>query len=66
MGSIMIKCPVTGTAIPTGIRADRSSFSRTPVFMARAYCPLCRTEHEWFAREAWVREDRAKPEPAAA
>ena len=40
----------------TGIVADRKSFEATPVFFARAYCPICRTEHEWFAREAWVCE----------
>jgi len=46
----------TRHAIPTGIVADRKSFAATPVFFARAYCPICRTEHEWFAREAWVCE----------
>jgi hypothetical protein len=56
MGSVMIRCPQTGRAIPTGMRADRASFNRMPVFMARAYCRLCRVEHEWFAREAWVDE----------
>jgi hypothetical protein len=27
-----------------------------PVFFARVYCPICRIEHEWFAKEAWVCE----------
>lgn len=56
MGAVMIRCPETGQDIPTGIVADRKSFAATPVFFARAYCPICRTEHEWFAREAWVCE----------
>jgi hypothetical protein len=56
MGVVMIKCPDTGHDIPTGIMADRRSFSATPVFFARAFCPLCNAEHEWFAREAWVCE----------
>jgi hypothetical protein len=56
MGSIMINCPATGRAISTGMRADRSTFSRTPVFIARAFCPLCRADHEWFAKDAWVQE----------
>ena len=30
------------------------SFNTTPVFFARVYCPACRIEHEWFAKEAWV------------
>lgn len=56
MGAVMIKCPATGKGIPTGMRADRKSFSRTPVFIAHAYCPFCRTQHEWFAKDAWVEE----------
>jgi hypothetical protein len=56
MGAVMIKCPDTGREIPTGIVADRRSFNATPVFFGRVYCPLCRTEHEWFAKEAWVCE----------
>lgn len=54
MGVVMIKCPDTGREIPTGIEVDRDSFQSTPVFFARTYCPVCRTEHEWFAKEAWV------------
>lgn len=56
MGVVMIKCPDTGREIATGMVADRASFAATPVFFARAYCPICRTEHEWFAKEAWVCE----------
>ena len=54
--SVMIRCPETGRDIPTGMIADRESFNATPVFFARVYCPICRTEHEWFAKEAWVCE----------
>jgi len=32
-----------------------------PVFFARVYCPICRTEHEWFAKEAWVCETEPRP-----
>jgi hypothetical protein len=56
MGTVMVKCPDTGRNIPTGIVADRASFNSTPVFFARVRCPICRRDHEWFAREAWVRE----------
>ena len=59
MGAVMIRCPATGTAIPTGMRAEPSKFGRTPVFIAVAYCPVCRTEHEWFAKDAWVQEGGA-------
>lgn len=54
MGTVMIKCPRTGHAIPTGIKADRESFRRSAVFFARTYCSICRATHEWFAKEAWL------------
>lgn len=56
MGTVMIRCPHTGREIPTGLEADPAAFSTTPVFFARTYCPICRTEHEWFAQDAWVCE----------
>jgi hypothetical protein len=56
MGAVMVKCPQTGRELETGIVADRESFSATPVFFGQVYCPVCRTEHEWFAQQAWVCE----------
>ncbi|MFH0301977.1 hypothetical protein AAFX91_33280 [Bradyrhizobium sp. 31Argb] len=56
MGIVMIKCPQTGRAIPTGIKADREKFRCSTVFFARTYCSMCQTSHEWFAKEAWVYE----------
>src|SRR5262249_33313936 len=51
MGAVMVRCPETGRDIPTGLVTDRKSFDATPVFFARVYCPICRSEHEWFAKE---------------
>jgi hypothetical protein len=59
MGMVMVKCPQTGRAIPTGIKTDRESFRRSPVFFARTRCPICHTDHAWFAPEAWVDEPSA-------
>ena len=56
MGMVMVKCPQTGHAIPTGIEIDRESFGRSTVFFSRTRCPICRADHAWFAREAWVAE----------
>jgi hypothetical protein len=64
MGIVVVKCPHTGRAIPTGIVADRRSFNSTPVFFARVYCPICRSEHEWFAKNAWVCESEQQRSPA--
>jgi len=62
MGFVMIRCPATGRPISTGIAIDRRSFDATPVFYSQTFCPLCRSEHQWFAKEAWVQE--AEPEAA--
>jgi hypothetical protein len=56
MGVVMIKCPGTGRAIPTGMKSERNRFRSSPVFFARTFCSICQTNHEWFAREAWVHE----------
>ena len=62
MGTVMIKCPKTGCEISTGIQMDQSIFNTMPVFFSRTRCPICQTEHEWFARNAWVRELAAQSE----
>ena len=51
----MIRCPQTGHPIPTGYEADPVQFREMPVFFAVSYCPICRADHQWFARDAWVR-----------
>jgi hypothetical protein len=55
---VMVRCPETGRAIPTGIKIDRESFQRRPVFYSRTHCPSCRIDHTWFAQDAWVHEPR--------
>jgi hypothetical protein len=57
VGLVVIRCPQTGRSISTGIEADPRDFARAPVFFSRTFCPLCRTRHEWFAKEAWVHEE---------
>jgi hypothetical protein len=56
MGTVVIRCPATGNTISTGIEAERSTFAHSPVFFASTHCPHCRTEHRWFAQDAWVEE----------
>ena len=52
--ALMIRCPKTGRAVPTGKYVDFAAFRSSPVFFSRTHCPLCREMHEWFARDAWV------------
>ncbi len=60
MGALMIRCPNTGYASPTGYEADPARFREMPVFFAVSYCPICRLDHQWFAADAWVREQAAE------
>jgi hypothetical protein len=55
---IVIRCPNTGREISTGLEADARTYQQVPVFFSRTYCPICRTHHEWFAKDAWVRDER--------
>jgi len=66
MGIVMIRCPQTGHEIATGIEMDRVSFASTPVFFATTYCGVCKTDHQWFAKDAWVCETLPKPPARAA
>jgi hypothetical protein len=59
MGIVMISCPETRRAIYTGIQVARATFHSTPVFFSRTFCPLCRVEHEWFAKDAWICDSAA-------
>ena len=54
MAMVMIRCPNTKREYPPAIQMDRETFLSKPVFFRRTYCPLCRTTHEWFAKDAWV------------
>jgi hypothetical protein len=59
MGAIMIRCPQTGGAIPTGVEMETAEFRRAPVFFSRVQCPICARVHEWFAKDAWVSDSPA-------
>src|SRR5262245_48905650 len=61
MGVFIFNKPKTAHDIPTGIVTDRKSFDATPVFFSRVYCAICRSEHEWFAKEAWVCDAEVSP-----
>jgi hypothetical protein len=54
MGILMFRCPETARGVPTGYDVDPARFRKMPVFFALSFCPTCRTNHEWFAADAWV------------
>jgi hypothetical protein len=54
MSVLMIRCPATGQAISTGIETDQNNLNKIPNVLARTRCPMCRLEHVWWKREAWL------------
>ena len=60
MGELMIRCPNTGKPVSTGIHMDRARFRSMLVFFSSSHCTSCDTSHEWFARDAWMREPEAE------
>lgn len=59
MAVVLIRCPETKVAISTGIKTERLHFNCSPVFFGRTHCPICRVDHDWFARDAWLYEEEA-------
>jgi hypothetical protein len=47
MGVLIIKCPVTGKEISTGVETDADGFARMPNLVAYAHCTHCMTDHAW-------------------
>jgi len=57
MGLVMIRCPRTGRAVPTGIETDARSFAALPDKPVKSRCPVCGSVHVWWTREAWLAAD---------
>jgi hypothetical protein len=49
---VMIRCPVTGRAVPTGLTADPASWKARPIGVNRVACPECKQVHAWSKSDA--------------
>lgn len=49
---VMIRCPVTGRAIPTGLTADARTWKDRPIGFNRVSCPDCKQIHAWSKKDA--------------
>jgi hypothetical protein len=56
MSAMMIRCPLTGRAVSTGIETELSVFMRLPAVESRLRCPACGEEHVWTRLEAWLEQ----------
>ena len=67
MGIIMIKCPVTGRDVSTGI--ETTGIEELPAVTAKMVCPACGRVHDWIKANAWLAHSgeqyRLDPTPAS-
>jgi predicted RNA-binding Zn-ribbon protein involved in translation (DUF1610 family) len=63
MGMVMIKCPGTGRAVPTGIELEEETFTNLPNVGSGMTCPACGGHHIWRKAEAWLDDGSATPPP---
>jgi hypothetical protein len=54
MPMLMIKCPTTGEAVPTGIEVELDSFVQLPGIHSSLDCPACGAQHIWHPRDGWL------------
>jgi endogenous inhibitor of DNA gyrase (YacG/DUF329 family) len=52
MGMVIIKCPVTGQPVPTGLVMDKEEFGRASLVGNILRCPACGRMHEWTREQA--------------
>jgi hypothetical protein len=61
MPDIMIRCPVFGRAVPTGLTTEAIKFDSLSDITIPMCCPACLRTHKWELKDAWVDgHDRAE------
>lgn len=56
MGMIMIRCPKTDRAIPTGVVMETPAFDNAELRGRTVLCRMCGQRHRWDKADAWVLE----------
>ncbi len=54
MPKIMIRCPIVGIAVPTGLTTETIKFESLSSVTIPLRCPACRKLHKWEQKDAWV------------
>ena len=54
IGKVMVKCPITGRELSTGVEMDSTAFERLPNATCQMRCPFCGQDHVWSTRDAWL------------
>jgi len=64
MSAVMIRCPIAGCPVSTGIETEPTVFRRLPKVGARILCPACGQEHIWNASVAWLASEPPAQPPS--
>jgi hypothetical protein len=60
MPDIMIRCPIFGRAVPTGLTTEKIKFDSLSDITIPFRRPACLRTHKWEQKDAWVDgDDRA-------
>jgi len=51
---VMVKCPNTGRELSTGIEMDAATFKGLLDIRSQLMCPICKVDHVWSTRDAWL------------
>lgn len=65
MGMVMVRCPISGKEIPTGIETETAILELLPNVETAVHCAECGEKHFWTIEHAYVaRERRQRARPA--
>lgn len=54
IGEVVVRCPITGEAVPVGMEISKATFERTTLYGNQFKC-ACGSSHVWRKADAWVR-----------
>jgi hypothetical protein len=57
MPNIMIRCPIRGTPVSTGLTTEQIKFESLSGIKIPLQCPACAKLHQWQHKEAWVEKE---------
>jgi hypothetical protein len=60
MPQILIRCPVFGRVIPTGLSTEKVRFDSLSGIQFSVVCPACEKTHRWKQPKAWIEREQAK------